>query len=462
MPDPDLRSFLAAYETEFPSQVWRVREEIPPDYAATAWVLELDRQGASPILVFERVKGFGMPVVVNLFASRQRIAWILGTTADRLAETWIELARKPIPPVLVPRGPVQERVLEGPEASVLGLPISTHFAGDAGRYVTAGIGISKDPDTGVRNLTYARMQVKGPDLFALSFHSRGHHWDYLRRYEAQGRNMPMAVAIGAHPAILIGASTRGPMDLDEYDICGSLLGAPVELVRARTIDVEVPAAAEIVLEGEVVANVREPEGPFGEFTGYSTGRSTNNVFRLSAVTMRSSPIYLDVTPGATAEHLYLGRTPKEAMVLSKLRDTYPVVRALHYPRSGTHFHCYVSIDKALEGQPQQVAVLLLGLDPYVKLCVIVDSDIDPANEAEVLWAVATRTQAASDVSIIRGGLTNLLDPSSRDGTSDKMIIDATRPAGWEAQRTAIPADVEGWARERVRDRLAARGLAAAR
>lgn len=453
MSGPDLSSFLADYERAFPSEVWRIEEEVSTKYETTAWALELDRRGASPILVFERVRGHRMPVVANVFASRERIAWVLGTTADRLADRWIELTREPVPPVVVEGGPVQERVLQGDAVNVLDLPIVTHFAGDAGPYVTAGVAVSKDPDTGVRNLTYARMQVKGSDRFGISFHSRGHHWDYLRRYEQQGRNMPTAVAIGAHPAVLIGASTRGAIELDEYDVCGALLGQPVELLRARTIDVEVPAAAEIVLEGEVLAGVHDPEGPFGEFTGYSTGRSTNNVFVVSAITMRSSPTYLDVTPGASAEHLYLGRTPKEAMVLRKLREAYPAVRSLHYPRSGTHFHCYVSLEKAFEGQARQVGLLLLGLDAYVKLCVLVDSDVDPANETEVLWAMATRMQASDDVSIIRGGLTNLLDPSSKDGTADKMIVDATRPLDWSAERARTPEEVETSVRERVRERL---------
>jgi 2,5-furandicarboxylate decarboxylase 1 len=216
----------------------------------------------------------------------------------------------------------------------------------------------------------------------------------------------------------------------------------VELVHAQTIDVDVPVSAEIVLEGEVLANVNEPEGPFGEYTGYSTDRSTRNVFIVSAITLRANPIYLDVTPGFSAEHLLLGRIPKEAMVLTRLREVYPGVERVHYPRSGTHFHCYVSMAKTLEGQPRQVGLLLLGLDPYVKFCVIVDDDIDPGNEREVMWAVATRSQAARDLSIIADGLTNQLDPSSRDGRGDKLIIDATRPLDWTAQRAHVPPDVE--------------------
>jgi len=460
MANPDLRTFVTDYERAFPSQVWHIREEVAPAYVTTAWALELERQRLSPVVIFERVAGHAMPVIANVFASRERIAWILGTTVDRLLERWSALARTPIRPVRVAGGPAQERIAIADAVDLRGLPILTHFGGDAGPYVTAGIAISNDPDTGVRNLTYARLQLKGRDRFGVSFHSRGHHWDYLARYERRGRNMPMAVAIGAHPAMLIGAATRTAIEVDEYDICGALLGQPVELLAARTIDVDVPASAEIVLEGEVVAGAREPEGPFGEFTGYSTDRSTRNVFVVSAITSRTSPLYLDVTPGASAEHLYLGRTSKEATVLGKLREVYPSVRGLHYPKSGTHFHCYVSMEKQLEGQPRQVGLLLLGLDSYVKLCVVVDADIDPTDEEQVLWALATRVQASRDVAIIRDGLTNQLDPSSRDGVSDKMIIDATDRSGHS--RARIPAEVELAVRDQIAERLAASGDALTR
>jgi 2,5-furandicarboxylate decarboxylase 1 len=457
MSNPDLRTFLAEYERAVPSQVWRIPDQVDTEHTITAWVLELERRGLSPLLVFEHVRGHEMAVVANVFGSRERIAWLLHTSADELANQWQRITRRLVPPVVVGAGPAQEVVVTDDAVDVTKLPILKHFADDGGPYVTAGMCISKDPETGIRNLTYARLQMKGPNRFGVSFHSRGHHWDYLMRYERQGRNMPMAVAIGAHPSLLIAASTRGGIDLDELDVGGALLGQPVEVVRGCTIDVEVPASAEIILEGEVLAGVHEPEGPFGEYTGYSTDRSTRNVFVVSAITHRRRPMYLDVTPGFSAEHLLLGRVPKEAMVLGKLREVYPGVKRVQYPRSGTHFHCYVSMLKTLEGQPRQVGMLLLGLDPYVKLCVVVDEDIDVGDETEVLWAVATRSQASRDLSIITDGLTNQLDPSSRDGKGDKLIIDATCPLEWSAQRARIPTDVGAAVARHVAAYLSAHG-----
>jgi UbiD family decarboxylase len=454
--NPDLRTFLSGYEAAHPDDVLHVATEVDRDFDITAWVLELDRLDRSPLLVFESIRGHSGRIVANTFGTRQRIARMLETEPSNLAACWDALTEHLIPPVLVPSGASQEIVYEAARANVVDvMPTGQHFVGDAGQYITSGVCVSPDPDTGITNLTFARIWLKSPRRFGVSFHSRGHHWDYLRRYEERGQNMPMAVFIGAHPLVYMGASARVGIDVDEYAICGALLRQPVELVNCLTLaGVQVPATAEFVIEGEVLAGVREPEGPFGEYTGYSTTRSTNNVFTVSAISTRRDPIYLDVTPGYSSEHLLLGRVSKEASVLARLRQVYPSVRSLHYPKSGTHFHCYLSIAKRFEGEPRQIGLLLLGLDPYVKLVVVLDSDVDPAEEERVLWAMATRMQAHRDVLIVPDGLTNQLDPSSRGGVSDKMIIDATMPPDWDAH----PAVVDPEARARAR---AALGFAAA-
>jgi UbiD family decarboxylase len=228
------------------------------------------------------------------------------------------------------------------------------------------------------------------------------------------------------------------MEVDEYDIAGALLGKPMELVKCQTIDIEVPAEAEIVLEGELLADVHEDEGPFGEYTGYSTSRSTKNVLVVKAITRRKDPIYLDIIPGYSSEHLLLGRAAKEAHVFQRLKEVVPNLVALNYPKSGTHFHAYISIHKTAEGQARQALLLLFGLDPYIKLAVAVDGDVDIFNEEEVLWALATRFQADRDLFVVPKVLTNRLDPSSVDGMSAKLGLDATAPLDWDVERTSLP------------------------
>jgi UbiD family decarboxylase len=234
--------------------------------------------------------------------------------------------------------------------------------------------------------------------------------------------------------------------VDELDIAGALLGEPVPLVRCRTIDVEVPADAEYVLEGRLLAGVHEDEGPYGEYTGYSTYRSTRNVFEVSAITRRRRPIFHDIIPGYSAEHLLLGRAAREAHVFLRLKEMVPNLKALNYPKSGTHFHAYLSLHKTAEGQARQALMLLMGLDSYVKLAVAVDDDVDVFNEEEVLWALATRFQADTDMFMVPDVLCNRLDPSSRDGMSAKLALDATAPLKPEAIRANLPPEAIAWAK----------------
>jgi 2,5-furandicarboxylate decarboxylase 1 len=205
-----------------------------------------------------------------------------------------------------------------------------------------------------------------------------------------------------------------------------------------TIDVEVPAEAEFVLEGEILADVLEDEGPYGEYTGYSTDRSTRNVFVLKAITHRNKPIFHDIIPGYSAEHLLLGRSAKEAHVHMRLKEMVPNLRALNFPKSGTHFHAYMSMKKTAEGQARHALMLLLGLDPYLKFVVAVDEDVNVFDEEEVLWALATRFQADTDMFMVPKVFCNRLDPSSHDGLSAKLALDATAPFKWDVERAIVP------------------------
>ncbi len=344
----------------------------------------------------------------------------------------------PLPKAVVETGPVQEIVLEGPAADLALLPIPRHFEQDAGPYVTAGMIAACDPDTGTGNLAYVRLQAKGPRRMGASLHSRQHTWDYLRRAERRGQDLPAAVVIGAHPAVMLAGAARLAIDQDEYDVAGALLGRPLPVCRCRTVDVYVPAHAEIVLEGHLLANVHETEGPFGEYTGYVTGRSTHNVFEISAITMRRDAILVDIVPGNSTEHLALGRICKEAWLHRRMQEALPFFVDFHYPSSGTHFHCFVRIEKTAEGQAQQAAQLLVGLDHYVKLVVVVDRDIDPADESAVMWALATRMQADRDLTVLPQTICNQLDPSSDEGVGAKVLIDATRPKGFNVEPVRLP------------------------
>jgi len=435
MQSPSLRSFLAELPED---EILRISEPMELDFLPTALVLELEKRRRTPVVVIERPKGFDIPVVANLFASRERIARMVGAAPGGFNDAWVRALANLTPPVVLNTGPVHDVVVEGRELDAGTLPISRHFEKDAGRYIGSGILVCKDPDTGVRNLSYQRLQLKGPNRFGASLHSRGHIWEHLQRCAARHRNLEVAIVIGVHPVINLAAGAKVAMEVDEFDVAGALLGRPVDLVKCKTIDVEVPAEAEFVLEGEILADVLEDEGPYGEYTGYSTDRSTRNVFVLKAITHRNKPIFHDIIPGYSAEHLLLGRSAKEAHVHMRLKEMVPNLRALNFPKSGTHFHAYMSMKKTAEGQARHALMLLLGLDPYLKFVVAVDEDVNVFDEEEVLWALATRFQADTDMFMVPKVFCNRLDPSSHDGLSAKLALDATAPLKWDVERAIVP------------------------
>lgn len=441
----DLRSFLERLKKEKPHKLFIVEERVPLDYTGTALALELEKRGRESVILLEDVDRAPFRVAANLFASHELISYSVGRKKEDFHSYLADCLDHLIPSVEIENPPVQETVLEGEAVDLSALPVPYHFDGDAGPYITAGMVAARDPDTGCGNLAYARLQVKGPRKMGISLHSRQHLWDYHRRAAEKGADLEAAVVIGAHPAVLIAAAAKMGADQDEYDFAGALLGAAIETSCCRTVDVMVPARAEIVIEGKIKAETTEKEGPFGEYTGYLTGRSTNNVFEVTAVTYRKNPLFVDIIPGNSSEHLILGRIVKEAWVMKRMKEALPYFIDFHYPSSGTHFHCFVRIDKHGEGYAKLAGDLLLGLDHYVKLVIVVDRDIDVSNEKEVMWAVATRMQADKDVSILSNVACNQLDPSSQGGVGAKMIIDATKSMTDRSTKVHLSEDVESFA-----------------
>ncbi len=444
-----LRSFLDSLPED---EILRIAEPIKLDFYPTALALELEKAKRFPVVYFENPIGFDAPVVTNIFSDRNRIARIAGAEPGGFNAAWQRALENLTPPVIVSSAPVHDHVVLGNAVDAGLLPLSRHFQQDAGRYIGSGILVCKDPDTGIRNLSFQRLQLKAPNRFGASLHSRGHILEHQQRAEARGRNLEVAVVIGAHPAIYLAAAAKVAAEVDEFDVAGALLGKPVELVKCKTIDVEVPAEAEYVIEGELLAGQYEDEGPYGEYTGYSTSRSTRHVFSVKAITHRARPIFLDIIPGYSMEHLLLGRSAKEAHVFNRLKEMAPNLVAVNYPKSGTHFHAYISLKKSAEGQARHALMLLFGLDSYVKFAVAVDDDIDVFNEDQVLWAMATRFQADADMFVVPKVFCNRLDPSSVDGMSAKLGIDATAPLKWDVERTTLPAEAVAWAETVIKRR----------
>ena len=458
MADQDLRSFVAAYERAHPGEVIRVAEPVSIEEDVMALVLEYERRRRSPILMFERIAGYDMPIVCNVVASRRALAFALGVDERGLAAEYARRIKDHVKPAVVPAPPFRHRTVTGPAMDLAKLPIPRYFPGDAGRYLTAGMLVARDPDTGVETEGYHRFQLKGRDRMGVSLHSRRRMFEYQRRAESKGAALPCAIVLGLHPLVSMGSLAYPPADVGKFQVVGGLLGEPLQVAPCATIDLHVPASAEIVIEGEIPPGVREPEGPFGEFTGYVSRRSTEHVFVARAIAMRERPWFQSIGSGRAGDHITTLGLIREAEIANALGRVIPNVRGVHVPLSGTSsFTAYVSIAQSRPGEAKHVIPIVLGVDHYLKLVIVVDDDIDVFDESEVLWAVATRMQADRDLVVISGSLGAMLDPSADDrGITAKLGIDATRPFGRSfAEKLVMSPEKMTWARGLV-DRLAPR------
>jgi len=438
MTGQDLRTFLDDYTTSHPDDVLVVDASISPDQVVSAVVWELAANNRHPLLRFTDVQGSGHEVVTNMFASRRRIERMVGADEGQLHRRFEQLAGDLRPPREVAVGPVLDRVVTGSDIDLRGLPLLTHFATDLGPYITSGIIVAEDPVTRCGNLSYHRALPVSATSLGTSLHSRGDLWRLLDAWKARGEPMPVAMVIGAHPLFMLAASARVPLDVDEREIAGGLLGERLEVVRTPTYGLLVPASAEYVLEGVIDADASAEEGPFGEFTGYSSDRSTNNRLDVQAVLHRENPLWVDVVGGKSEEHLNLSRVPRESEMDAQLRARFPSVTRIHYPNSGSHFHCYVALDQRRPGEARQVMLALLGWDPYVKTVIAVDSDVECTDDQEVLWALATHFQPDRDLFTVGGLPGSPLDPSSTTGeTTSRLALDATRGPGFDAERVMV-------------------------
>ena len=432
----DLRSYLDRVMRLLPDQLVRVEKPINHEYDVTRRIEETAHLPGNPALLFENVKGFSQPVLINVFGHVDRIKLALEGAKSPIAtrpdmyQEWSALMAKNVEPVTVPNGPVRAIKHKGGDVDLTKLPILRFYEQDAGRYITSGLVAARDPDNPeVINLSYARMQLKGRAKIGTTLHSRGNLWSYYEKSKAKGEPLDVAVIIGAHPALYLAAAAK---ITDEYAVAGSLIGEPLRLLKGETVDVPVPAEAEMVLEGRITL-AEEDEGPFTEYSGYLSGRSTRNVFEVSCVTMRRNAIYQTIMPSNSDEHLLLSGLPKQARIFRAVAAFSPIpsIRDMSWPVSGTHYICLVSIRATAASMPgfaKHLGTLVLGLDPYLKLVVLLPEDVDVDDLGACLGTAAERCDmvAGSGIELLHDVFCHRLDPSSSpDGTASKAILVAT-------------------------------------
>jgi 2,5-furandicarboxylate decarboxylase 1 len=374
---------------------------------------------------FPAPDGHGVDVISGLLSNRNWMAEAMGVPPAELLACFQDAVRAPIPWRETRDAPVQETIHREVDLNSL-LPSPTHNEFDSGPYITAGLMISRNPRTGVQNVAIHRLQVSGPDRLGALLLPR-HTLGYQQMAEDEGQDLPVAIVIGVDPLTLLASQAIVPMDCDELEIAGALHGAPLDVVKCLTSEIRVPAHAEIVIEGRLLARERALEGPFGEFPQYYGERGERHVIAVDAVTHRTKPLFHTIVGGGL-EHLVLGGIPREATILETLQRTFPSVLDVHLAPGGVcRYHLYIRMRKRFEGEAKNVMLGAFAAHYDIKHVVVVDDDVDIYNPTEVEWAVSTRFQADKDLVVVANALGSKLDPSTNDGVSAKMGLDATRP-----------------------------------
>jgi 2,5-furandicarboxylate decarboxylase 1 len=442
----DLRSFMADLKSKYPEELVYVKREVDPDLELCGVLRKLQEGNRYPATVFEKVKGTSMPVISNVMASRKLLAAAFGTTEAQLMYEYAKREEAQTAPLLVSsaEAPVKQVIHTGDDVDIYKLPNIVHCGGDGGTFISSGVIIAKDPDTGINNAGMYRMQIKAKNKTGIGPGAYSHFMHIYRKKEKAGEPLDIAIVIGHHPLFYMAGQYRGPLDMDELWVAGGLLGEPLRMVPAETVDLMVPADAEIIIEGRVLPYIREPEGPFGEYTWYLGPAMNSPVVEITAITHRKDAIYQDLF-SSHPEHNLTGLLGREATMFKRVKQAVPTTTALTLPFSGTCRHtCYVSVKKEFDGVGKNVALAAMAADPFMKLIVVVDDDIDVFNEAEVMWAVTTRMNADRDIFIVPDAYVCELDPSAYDITgrtnrgamNAKWAIDATKPVGLPFQERA--------------------------
>lgn len=367
-----------------------------------------------------------IPVVTAMCGSRAMFAQAMEVTVDEMSKRFSDAQAHPIPPVVVSSEEAPVKAVIKKEVNLYDLPIPVHHEKDNGQYLTAGVVVAKNPVTGERNVSIHRLQVTDKNHLGVLLLPR-HLMALQRAAEKAGKPLDIAICVGLDPVTLLSSQAIAALGFDEFGIAGALYGEPMKLVKGETVDVEYPANAEIVLEGQILPNVRQPEGPFGEYPKYYGPQKDREVIAVNCICTRKDPIYQTIVP-ATDEHTMLGAVAREGGILQIVQHAVPTAKAVHLTPGGTgRYHLVIQIDKKNAGEAKNAIFAAMGSSQEIKHVVVVDTDVDIFDPVDVNWAIATRCQADRDVFIVSGACGNKLDPSTNDGLSAKMGIDATVP-----------------------------------
>ncbi len=438
---PDLRGFIEYLDKEHPEEIVRITKEVDPKYGVSGILHRLEKEGHFKAVIFENVKGSEYPLVANMHGNFTRLRYAIGMeegTEKEFLRAYAALEANPIEPVMVENAQVQEVVKTGDEIDVEEFPICTYHELDSGKFITAALGLMRDPDTGIDNIGIYRHQVFNGKELGVQLSETADGNVIWKKYEERGEPCPMALVIGHHPAFFLGSLSYTPIDSNELHVAGGILQRPVPLVPCKTIPLNVPADAEMVIECVIRPKERRAEAPFGEFPGTYGPQRMNPILDIKAITHRKNPIYQNAFVGH-ADNLLLSGVIRSTAIEETVKIACGTVTGVHMPRSGRfRFVCYIAINRKIEGEANAAAMAAFVTDPFLKFVVVVDHDVDITSDTDVMHAIATRVRADRDTFMIPYAKGSPLDPASYDPAGGshlvtKMGIDATRKDNYPAE-----------------------------
>jgi 2,5-furandicarboxylate decarboxylase 1 len=424
MSDQGMRGLLAALEAD--GELHRVKRVVDLRFEIAS-VLSLRQHG--PAQLFERAGNNPFPVVANVLNSRDRIARGLGIQRKDLHEHCLAALRERISPVVVDGGPAQEVVRRGELDLTQVLPVPTWFECEARPYITAGVVVAKDPTNGRRNVSIARLRVEGGARLMAGIAQNHHLYRLAERAKALGRSLEIAVAIGNHPAVLLASQMYVDLGDDEFAIAGGFLDEPLRLIKCKTVDLEVPAEAEIVLEGWLRPDQLIEEGPVSEFPGFYVRYGPGLAVDIGCATHRADAMFQAILPGYAPEHCLLGAVGIESVVSWGLQRVIPSVRRVFVTEGGMgRLHAIIGMRRPALGEGKRAVLLAIGQVNLLKLVIVVEDDVDPEDWRQVEWSLAARFRGHEDLIVLSGVKADRCDPVHEDLTVTKIgMIATTRP-----------------------------------
>ncbi|HIJ15013.1 MAG TPA: UbiD family decarboxylase [Methanosphaera sp.] len=404
---------------EIDDEIIEIDDEVSCEYEITSIL----KKHPHDTLVFTNVKDCDMNIISGICNTRDKIAKSIGTSVDGITENIIGATNNPTPVSVVKN--FDEVFAHSEDADLSKLPILKHYPKDKGKYITAGIVIARDPDSGMVNASIHRMLVHNDKELGIRIVPR-QLYTYYKRAEELGKPLEVAIAIGLSPSTLLASTTSIPISENELEVANTFKNGDLSLVKCESVDIEAPEC-EILLEGKILPNERRSEGPFVDLTDTYDKIRDEPVISLTRMHYKDNPYYHAILPAGN-EHKLLQGLPQEPRIYNSVKNTLPTVRNVVLTEGGCCWlHAVVSIKKQTEGDAKNVMMAALSAHPSLKHCVIVDEDINIFDPVDVEYAIATRVKGDDDIFIIPKARGSSLDPVAEiDGTTTKIGVDATK------------------------------------